>query len=152
MPERSLPETDAPDALLEYRLTTMVLSLVLAINGGRRVAPEFEPPLEKSQSPRRQILNAFANIAVRGPEVVAVTAPDPSDDGNSSSPAAHILEVFAMEENDSIGSPSFHDITMAPNTRREDLKREQWLTRIDTGKSKWADIMDSPWCCVPNST
>ena len=74
MPERSLPdETDAPDALLEYCLTMMVLSLVLAINGGRHVAPEFEPPLEKSQSPRRQILNAFANIAVHGPEVVAVT-------------------------------------------------------------------------------
>jgi len=154
MLELSLPETDASGALLEYRLTAMVLALVSTINGaGRHVALEFEPTLEKSQSPRRRILNAFANIAARGPEVIAVTTPDSSDDGGSFSPATHIVEVLAMdEENDSMGSSSFCDTTVMTNTEWKDPKRERWLTKIETGKSKWADIMDSPWCCVPNST
>jgi hypothetical protein len=152
MPDLSSPETDAFDALLEYRLTTMILALVSAINGGgRHIDPEFESPLEESQSPRRRALNAFANIAVRGTEVVAVTTPDSSDDGGSSSPAAHILEVLAVEEeNDAKCSPCLHTITVMANTEWEDPRRDRLVTKIDTGKSKWADIMDSPWCCVPN--
>lgn len=58
-------------------------------------------------------LSLFRPFRGGGLEVVVVTTPDSSDDGGSFRPAAHILEVIAMEEeNDSMGSPSFHDITM----------------------------------------
>jgi hypothetical protein len=144
------PETDVADTLLEYRLTTMILALVSAINGGRSDSPKFESPLEKSQSPRRRALNAFANIAVRGTEVVAVTTPDSSDDGGSSSPAATLEQFAVEEENDAKCSPCLHTITVMANTEWEDPRRDRLVTKIDTGKSKWADIMDSPWCCVPN--
>jgi hypothetical protein len=63
-PEVSSPETDETlNVFLEYRLTSMLLALIAAINGPRDDPPQYEPPLERSQSSRR-ILNALANILV----------------------------------------------------------------------------------------
>jgi hypothetical protein len=98
MSEQSSPQTPASeDVFLEYRLTSMLLALVAAMNGGQRQSI-YEPTLEKSQSSRRT-LNALANILVRDVEIIAVTAiaeHSPSDDP----PEANTLEVFAIQEDD----------------------------------------------------
>jgi hypothetical protein len=136
-PELSPPEAEAPDIFLEYRLTSMLLSLIVAIRGdhGEQISSEYVPPLEKLQSPRRRALNALVNVLVRNTEAFAVT-----------SDSADTLEVLVMQEaNDSMDSTSLDHSTMVPNSRWSDPPGERpWLISVQRGVSRWAEIVASP--------
>jgi hypothetical protein len=155
-PEVSSPETDETlNVFLEYRLTSMLLALIAAINGPRDDPPQYEPPLERSQSSCR-ILNALANILVRNTEVVAISA-------NANRPPDNIqqaetLAVFAVEEDDEQEanelpslSTSLRNFTMVRNTEWSSatVAEGTWFTNVKQGESKWAEIMANPWSQEP---
>jgi hypothetical protein len=166
-PELSSPKTDEPNnVFLEYRLNSMLLALVAAMNGGQRQST-YEPTLEKSSS--RRTLNALANILVRDAEIIAVTAfAEPYDNV----PEANTLEIFAMQEEDDpaqkdneltqevdnpmqdVGKPtSPRVVTMVPTTQWSDSSKASlerfsegsWIRNVEPGESKWSEIQRDPW-------
>jgi hypothetical protein len=139
-PESSSTELDV---FLEYRLTSMLLSLVATmvatIGNSRLKYSNYEPPLENTQSSAARALNALAAILVRDAEVVAVTYFDPSSDSPLSWDSPNTFEVLVMQEG--MG-------TMVPHSDPPTPVQRPWLTIIQPGQSKWGEITASPWCCT----
>jgi hypothetical protein len=147
-PEPSLPETVDLDVFLEYHLTSMLLSLVVAIvdQSYHLNPPEYEPPLDKSLSLRRRALDGLTDILVRNAEVVAVTTSGfrPPPGSYSSRDTPNTLEILVMQEETNSTSTTVHSQCSGPPT----LAQEPWLTTIPLGQSKFGEIMASPWSCV----
>jgi hypothetical protein len=151
-PERSPPNTKDVDPILEYRLASMLLSLVATINkDGRENKWEYNAVLEKSQAPHLRVMNALAQALPRDNEVVAITVSGILPHGpNAARKEANTLAILVMQEGESEPTklvPSFRHFTMIPNTRWDDPPATEWLTVIRPGESKWTKIKDSPWHC-----
>ena len=87
----SLVPQGSSDTLLEFRTLSMLLTAVTTINRGQPSEPRQLNNLSSKRLKERDLaLNAVAAILVRGHEIIAVSAQDPSSD--------QPLQIYAMQD------------------------------------------------------